>query len=132
MIGETHPLHTHRRSFSYIYNAIQHLPQWLVVIRMQPHTDICSRDLRVRVNVVGLGGGSLLVLLIEYPHSFHTHIRSSIYIYNATQHLLQWLQVIRMLTHPYICPLGPESESGCCWSSRWAYWLLVVVVGVGC
>jgi hypothetical protein len=51
--------------------------------------------------VVGIGGGSLLVLLIEAPHSLHTHSKSSLYIYNAVQHLQQWLQVIRMLPQPY-------------------------------
>jgi hypothetical protein len=45
---------------------------------------------------VGLAGGSLLVLTFEAPHSLHTHSRSSLYIYNAIQHLLQWLVVIRM------------------------------------
>jgi hypothetical protein len=66
-----------------------------------------------------VGGGSLLVLMIEPPHSLHTHIRSSLHIYNAIQHLLQWLVVIRMLPHPDICPLGPETESRFpgCW--RW-------------
>ena len=33
----THPLHTHSRSTSYIYNVFQHLVLWLVVIRMQVH-----------------------------------------------------------------------------------------------
>jgi hypothetical protein len=41
------------------------------------------------VDVVGIGGGFLLVLMIETPHSLHTHSRSSLYIYNAIQHLLQ-------------------------------------------
>jgi hypothetical protein len=41
------------------------------------------------VDVVGVGGGFLLVLMIETPHSLHTHSRSSLYIYNAIQHLLQ-------------------------------------------
>jgi len=57
------------------------------------------------VDVVGIGGGSLLVLMIEAPHSLHTHSRSSLYIYNAIQHLLLWLQVVRMLPHPDICSL---------------------------
>ena len=52
------------------------------------------------VVVVGVAGGSLLVLMIEAPHSLHTHIRSSSYIiYNAIHHLLQWLQVI-MIQQP--------------------------------
>jgi hypothetical protein len=33
--------------------------------------------------LVGIAGGSLLVLMIETPHPFHTHTRSSLYIYNA-------------------------------------------------
>jgi hypothetical protein len=43
------------------------------------------------VDVVGEGGGFLLVLIIETPHSLHTHSRSSSYIYKAIQHLLQRL-----------------------------------------
>jgi hypothetical protein len=45
------------------------------------------------VLVVGIAGGSLLVLMFESPHSLHTHIRSSLYIYNAIQCLLQWIVV---------------------------------------
>jgi hypothetical protein len=37
-IEASHPLHTHSRSSLYIYIVFQHLLQWLVVIRMQPHT----------------------------------------------------------------------------------------------
>ncbi len=69
------------------------------------------------MDVVGIGGGSLLVLMIETPHPFHTHTRSSLYIYNAIHYLEQWLPVIRMQPHPDICPLGPES--GCRWYRRW-------------
>ena len=61
------------------------------------------------MDFLGVGGGSLLVLKIETPHPLHTHIRSSLYIYNAIQHLLQRLVVISMPPHPDICPLGPES-----------------------
>ena len=33
------------------------------------------------MDVVGIGGGSLLVLMIEVPHTLvHTHSRSSLYI----------------------------------------------------
>jgi hypothetical protein len=41
---------------------------------------------------------SLLVLLImiETPHTLHTHSRSTVYMYKVFQHLLQWLVVIRM------------------------------------
>jgi hypothetical protein len=31
---------------------------------------------------------------IETPHTLHTHVRSSSYVYNAIQHLLLWLVVI--------------------------------------
>jgi hypothetical protein len=48
------------------------------------------------VDVVGVAGGSLLVLMFEAPHFLHTHIRSSLYIYNAIQHLLRWLVIISM------------------------------------
>ena len=51
------------------------------------------------MDAVGIGGGYLIVLMIEAPHSLHTHSRSSSYIYNSIQHLLQWLQVIRMQPH---------------------------------
>ena len=33
------------------------------------------------MDVVGIGGGFLLVLMIETPHPLHTHISSFIYIY---------------------------------------------------
>jgi hypothetical protein len=109
------PSYSQQVFFIYMYKVFQHLPQWLHVIGMLPHPDIYPGDLRV--DVVGVGGGSLLVLMIEAPHSFHTHIRSSLYI----QHMLQWLQVTRMLPHPDtdICPLPLGLESGCCWCSRW-------------
>jgi hypothetical protein len=82
-----------------------------VVIRMQPHTD----------NMLGLthSGGSrtftwvltcnMLHVMIEAPHSLHTHNRSSSYIYNAIQHLLQLqrLEVIRMPPHTDIRSMGP-------------------------
>ena len=35
MIEYPNPLHTHGRSSSYIYKDFQHLPLWLMVIRMQ-------------------------------------------------------------------------------------------------
>ena len=79
MIETPHSLHTHTRSSLYIYNAIQHLLQGFCIIRMmQHHIVITLWDLRV--NVVGIGGGFLLVLMIETPHSLHTHTRSSLYI----------------------------------------------------
>ena len=40
MIEAPHPLHTHIRSSSYIYNVFQHLLLWLVGIRMQPQPDM--------------------------------------------------------------------------------------------
>jgi hypothetical protein len=66
----------------YIYNVIQHLLQRLQVIRMPPHPDICPLGPRARVDLLGLGvgGGSLLVLMIEVPHPLHTHSRSALYI----------------------------------------------------
>jgi hypothetical protein len=106
--------------FIHIYNAIQYLLQWLQVIRMLPHPDIChlgpereSVCCWLLVLVVGIAGGSLLVLMFESPHSLHTHIRSSLYIYNAIQRLLQWLVVvvISMQFQPDICSMEPES--GC-------------------
>ena len=42
MIEAPYPVHTHSSSALYIYKVFQHLLQWLVVIRMQHHTDICS------------------------------------------------------------------------------------------
>jgi hypothetical protein len=64
-----------------------------------------------------VAGGSLLVLMIEHPHSLYTHIRSSSYTYNASQHLLQWIVVIRMQLQPDICSMEPES--GCPWCQSW-------------
>jgi hypothetical protein len=39
-----------------------------------------------------IGGGSLLVFIIEASNPLHTHSRSSLYIYTAIQHLLKRLQ----------------------------------------
>jgi hypothetical protein len=61
------------------------------------------------VNIVGVGDGSLLVLMIAVPHSLHTHSRSTLYIYKMFQHLLQWLVVIRMQLQPDIA-LGEEEK----------------------
>jgi hypothetical protein len=57
------------------------------------------------VDVVGVGGGTLLVLMIEASHPLYTRIRSSLYIYNAVQvqHMLLWLVVIRMQPHTCNC-----------------------------
>ena len=59
--------------------------------------------------VVGIGGGSLFVLMIETPHTLHTHSRSSLYLYKVFQHLRQCLVVIRMQLQPDICSQGPKS-----------------------
>jgi hypothetical protein len=84
---------------------------------MLPQPDIWD----LRADLVGIACGSLLVLMSEVPHTLHTLSRSSLYIYNAIQHILHWLQVIiiRMHLQPDICPLGLASRS--CWysSSRW-------------
>jgi hypothetical protein len=90
----------------YIYNAIQNA--------VCCHTLISALwDLRVRVYVVGIGGGFLLVLMIETPHSLHTHSRSSSYIYKAIS----------------TCYSGYSSQ-GCCHTLMSALWdLRVDVVG---
>jgi hypothetical protein len=104
MIETPYPFHTHSRSSLYIYIVFQHLLQFLVVIRMPPHPYIHP----LGVDVVGIGGGYLLVLTIEASHPLHTHGRSSLYIYIVFQHLLQFPVVIRMPPHPYIHPLGVD------------------------
>ncbi len=73
------------------------------------------------MDVVGIGGRFLLVVMIETPHSLHTHSRSSSYIsYKDFEHLLLWLVVvIRMQPHSDICPLGPDSASPSCRCRRW-------------
>jgi hypothetical protein len=60
------------------------------------------------VDVVGVAGGTLLVLMLmfEAPHSLHTHIRSSLYIYDAIQHLLQWLLVLKVCNIILISAMG--------------------------
>jgi hypothetical protein len=82
MIETPHSLHTLISSFLYIYNAIHYLLLWLQVIRMLPHPDSALWDLRV--DVVGVAGGSLLVLMIENPQPLHTHISSFIYIQSVS------------------------------------------------
>jgi hypothetical protein len=85
--------------YIYIYKVFQHLVQWLVVIRMLVQPYICYWERKS-----GCPGcltkpyavcwvqkvDSQLVLMIETPHPLHTHTRSSLYIYNAIQHLLLW------------------------------------------
>jgi hypothetical protein len=78
-IESSHPLHTHRRSSLYIYIVFQHLLLWLQVIRMPPLPYIHPPG----PDVVGIGGGYLLVLTIETSQPLHTHSRSSLYTYNA-------------------------------------------------
>ena len=56
----------------------------------------------------GVGVGVTIGIMIQTPHSLHTHSRSSLYIYNAIQHLLQLLVVI---PYPDICSLGLESNT---------------------
>ena len=98
MIEVPHSIHTHSRSSLYIHNVIQHLRQWLQVIRMPPHPDICY--LRPLVFESHLECTYVCTyVMIETPQPLHTHIRSSLYIYNAIQNLGQWLQVIRMQPH---------------------------------
>jgi hypothetical protein len=76
----------------YLYNVIQHLILWLVVIWMPAlHWYLLSETLTLDT------------------HTLHPHSRSSSYLYNAIQHLLQWILVIRMQPYPNICSLGPES-----------------------
>jgi hypothetical protein len=68
----------------------------------------------------------MLYVMIEALHiPLHTHSRSSLYICNAIQHLLLWLQVIRMLPHPDIYSLWPESGCRGCrrWTLSWYLWL---------
>ena len=64
-----------------------------------------------------VGGGYLLVLMIEAPHPLHTHSRSTSYIYKVFKHLELWLVVIRIPPHPDIFLLGPESGSP--WCRKW-------------
>jgi hypothetical protein len=125
MIETPHTLHTHSRSTLYMYKVFQHLLQWLlvlVVIRMSPQADVYLSP-----HSAGVVTRRITWLLTcmscwdWYPHfiMIHSHSRSSlyIYIYIAIQHLIVCLQIIMMLPHPDIYPLG--LESGCCWYRRW-------------
>ena len=103
MIETPHSFHTHIRSSLYIHNAIQHLLQWLQVIRMLPR-NLISAIWDLRVDVVGIGGGSILVLMIETPHSLHTHSSSSSRLYKVFQNLL--LRLVVMTTQPQPDMLG--------------------------
>ena len=98
LIEVPHSIHTHSRSSLYIYNAIQHLRQWLQAISMLPHPDIWYLRLLVFKSHLECTYVCTYVM-IETPQPLHTHIRSSLYIYNAFQHLRQWLQVLRMQPH---------------------------------
>jgi hypothetical protein len=67
---------------------------------MLPHPDIFPL---LDLDVVGVAGGSLLVLMIEAPHPHYTHSRSSSYIYKVFPHLILRLVVVRMQPQPDIC-----------------------------
>ena len=82
MIMALHPLHTHIRSSSYLYEAFHHLPLWLVVLRMQPQPDMCLGSQSQR------SSGSLrrfarfltcnvLKVIIGATHPLHIPIRST-------------------------------------------------------
>jgi hypothetical protein len=61
--------------------VFQHLLQWLQVIGYKDADPDCYFLFgMMRVDVVGIGGGPLLVRMFEAPYSLHTHIRSSLYI----------------------------------------------------
>ena len=111
MIGAPHPLHTHRRSISYIYNVFQHLTLWLLFIRMQPQPDICSLRVEKEQEEIMLvfDMGFLCCNMIGAP-PLHTHSRSISYIYNVFHHLTLWLLFIRMQPQPDICSLRVEKE----------------------
>jgi hypothetical protein len=67
----------------YIYNEIQHLLQWLVVIRMQLQPIVSALwNLRLRVDVLGVKAGFYVgsLTLIGASHQLHTHSRSTLYI----------------------------------------------------
>ena len=61
------------------------------------------------MDVVGVAGGLLLVLMFEAPIPFIL-IGDLLYIYNAIQHLLQWLQVIKGCSSSHICAHGRGEE----------------------
>jgi len=80
MIETSPTLHTDYRSSSYIYNVRCWL-LWLVVIRMHFQPDICSLGPVAGCPVcVVVKADSLLVVMIETPHTLHTHSRSTLYI----------------------------------------------------
>jgi hypothetical protein len=121
MIEAPHPLYTHSRFTSHIYNAPA-----TVASGHKDATPTWYCSLRPESNVLSLSveGGSLLVLMIESPHYLHTHIRSSCYIYNAIQHLLQRLVVIRMQPQPDICSLR-HLVRRFSWSLTWSVLMLL-------
>ena len=100
-LGFPHPLHTHSRSISYIYNVFQPLLLWLLVLSMQPQPDICTR--RVVKHLSRRFCWFLTWVSSVAPHPLRTHVRSISYIYNVFQPLLLWLLVIRMQAQPDIC-----------------------------
>ena len=100
-MGFPHPLHTHSRSISYIYNVFQPLLLWLLVLSMQPQPDICTR--RVVKHLSRRFCWFLTWVSSVAPHPLRTHSRSISYIYNVFHPLLLWLLVIRMQAQPDIC-----------------------------
>ena len=94
MIETPLTLHTYRRSYLYIYKDFQHLPLWLMVTRMQPHTDICL--------VSSPSGGRWL----EEVHSLGFSLVSCRMLWCS--HPIQFI-LIEVLLHTYI-----KCFSTCC------------------
>jgi len=105
MIKTPHPILTPIMSSSYLYEAFWHLLLWLLVIRMQPQPDMCSwkRWENGSRQFTRFLACIMLWIMMETPHSLHTHSRSTLYIYKVLQHLQLWLMVIRMQPQPDIC-----------------------------
>ena len=58
---------------------------------MQPYPNMLSETLRwFPQQSAGVGDLWVVMIEIEIPHPLHTHIRSSLDIYNEIQHLLPW------------------------------------------
>jgi hypothetical protein len=61
MIENPHPLHTHRRSSSYIYKDFQHLLLWLVVIRTKHRTLMATIYISIKYQRVWSGWSCILM-----------------------------------------------------------------------
>jgi hypothetical protein len=105
VIAASHPLNTLIRSTSYTYKVFQHLilrfvakgcNTSLTCLVSQSQWEIVVGDRRFSWFLTWI---MLLWVMIETPHTLHTHSRSNSSINKVSEQRLLWLADIRMQPH---------------------------------